>query len=323
MSERFPLKFGSKASFIPFLTKELGYFDDEGLDVEVLNKPEIKAFEAAGGTVDALVNWCQHAAFGAVNGKPLLGVMVLHDAPGVTIMVADRVKDEITSAADFAGRRIAEGASRSAKGILTSYLAAKNGLQPGSYTPVMSALDGRREAVTAGLNEGTVDVLTFMEPMTSYMKQTGLVSTLYDLSTRQATVDVLGVPMPAETLLVTPAFAEEQPEVVQKLVNAFLRTMAYLKTSSPQEVAAKLPEKFLPDKDAAGKAVVVGNRWVTIAEDYTFHDDEIQVLIEAIKSGAYDDTASGQARAQSRDADIDADSLYTNRFVEAALAANS
>jgi NitT/TauT family transport system substrate-binding protein len=319
--QKTPLVFGSKAAFLPFLTKELGYFDREGLDVTVLNKPELKAYEAENGPVDAQANWFQHAVYGASNEKPLVGVLVLHDAPGVTIMVADRVKDEIHSAADFAGRNVAEGASRSAKGILTNYLATREGLPEGSYTPVMSALDGRREAVTQGLHDGTVDVLTFMEPMTSYMKETGLVSTLYDLGDKAATVKTLGCDFPAETVLVTPGLLNDGPEVVQALVNAFLATLEFVKTSAPEDVAAKLPETWLAGKDQSGRLNVIRNRWVTIAQDdYRLNDDEATLMIKAIQAAPFDDTESGRTRARAKTAAIRPTDLYTNEFLDKALA---
>lgn len=315
--ERFPLKLGSKASWIAYVAQQLGYFDDENLAVTLLNKQEIKDLEAAGGRLEAQVNWFQHAVFGVVNGKPQLAVMVLHDAPGITVMVSDSAKEQVKSAADFAGRRIAEGASHSAKGIVTNYLATRAGLPSGSYTPVMAAVDGRREAVTQGLHDGTVDVLTFMEPMTTYMKDTGLVSPLYDLGTRDSTVAELGAVWPAESVLVTPEFAKEHPDVVQRLVNAMRRTLEYIRSSSPEQIAELLSSTLLAGKDTAEAVQAIAKRWPTISQgDYTISPESAQLIVDAIQAAPFDDSVSGQIRAKVKDIEVDPSTLYTNAFVE-------
>lgn len=312
-----PLRLGSKASWLAYVAQQLGYFNDENLAVTLLNKQEIKDLEAGGGRLDAQVNWFQHAVFGVVNGKPQLAVMVLHDAPGITVMVSEASKGEIRSAADFAGRRIAEGASHSAKGIVTSYLASRAGLPSGSYTPVMAAVDGRREAVTQGLQEGTVDVLTFMEPMTTYMKETGLVSTLYDLATRESTVAELGAVWPAESLLVTPEFAKDHPDIVQRLVNAMRRTLEYVRSSTPEQIAELLSSTYLAGKETADAVQAIAKRWPTLSQgDYTISPGSAQLVIDAIKSAPFDDTLSGQIRAKVKTVDIDASTLYANAFVQ-------
>jgi NitT/TauT family transport system substrate-binding protein len=243
--------------------------------------------------------------------------MVLHDAPGITVMVSDSARDQVHSAADFAGRRIAEGASHSAKGIMTNYLATRAGLPSGSYTPVMAAVDGRREAVTQGLHEGTVDVLTFMEPMTSYMKETGLVTGLYDLGTRESTVAELGAVWPAESVLVTPEFAKDHPEVVQHLVNAMRRTLEYVHSSTPEQIAGLLSSTYLAGKDAADAVQTIAKRWPTIAQgDYPISPESAQLIVDAIQAAPFDDSVSGQIRAKVKNVEIDPSTLYTNAFVE-------
>jgi NitT/TauT family transport system substrate-binding protein len=314
---QFPLKLGSKASWLAYVAQELGYFNDENLAITLLNKQEIKDLEAGGDHLDAQVNWFQHAVFGVVNGKPQVAVMILHDAPGMTVMVSEASKRDVRSAADFAGLRIAEGASHSAKGIVTNYLATRAGLPSGSYTPVMAAVDGRREAVTQGLQEGTVDVLTFMEPMTTYMKETGLVSTLYDLGTRESTVAEFGAVWPAESLLVTPEFAKDHPDVVQRLVNAMRRTLDYVRSSSPEQIAELLSSTYLAGKETAEAVQIIAKRWPTLSQgDYTISSESAQLIIDAIKAAPFDDTVSGQTRAKVKTVDIDPTTLYTNAFVQ-------
>jgi NitT/TauT family transport system substrate-binding protein len=316
-----PLKLGTKVSYLPYLTEALGNFAAEGLDVSLLDKPELKAAAAAGERIPAQVNWYHHAVFSAATEEPLVAVMVLHDAPGITVMVPNAHADEIRSGADFAGRRIAEGASRSAKGIITNYLAVRSGLPKGSYTPVLTVLEGRREAVLQGLQDGTVDVLTFMEPMTGFVKDSGLVSTLYDITTRDEAINVFGAPWPAECLLVSRDLLDDEPDVVGSLVNAFVRTMQFIATSTPEAVLAALPHDYVERTGRDSVAKAIANRWPTIARDsYSVEPASADLMVAAAKSAPFDETESGQKRALVVAKPIDPVRTYDNRFVHDAHA---
>lgn len=313
------LRFGSKDSYLPYLAEALGYFEEEGLDVEVLDKTQIKSWESAGNLLPARVAWAHYAVFGVGNGLPLQSVMTLHDAPGISIMVANSVKDDIRSAADFGGRTAAVGAPHSTKGMLTNYLAVREGLPSGSYTSMSLPSDGRLAVLTAALESNAVDVLTFMEPVSSQVRATGLVSDLYDLTTSDAAAAVLGARYPAESLLVDPRFAVERPDLVQSLVRVFIRTMRYVQGSSAAEVAELLPATFFPDKDRAAAATIVASRWGTMASDFSISEDSIRLLIESIQAAAFDDSPAAQARAAVQVADVDANTLYTNEFLESVI----
>jgi NitT/TauT family transport system substrate-binding protein len=321
-TDRRPLTFGAKVSVIPHLADALGYFRDEGLQATLLSKPEIKAAAARGERLDAQVDWYHHCMFSAAAGQPLVAVMVLNDAPGITVMVPNRLKDEIHTGADFAGRNVAEGASRSAKGITTNYLAVRHGLAPGSYTPVLTELVGRREAVLRGLASGSVDVLTFMEPMTSVLLETGEVSTIYDLTTRASTTAVFGAPWPAECLMVPRALLDDEPQTVRCLVNVFLRTMRFVDTHSPAEILDMMPAGYLAGSGREAVAAAIAHRRPTMARgDYRMPDGSAELMLAAARCAPFDDTASGRNRARVAQVDVDPDATYTNTLVDAATAA--
>jgi NitT/TauT family transport system substrate-binding protein len=317
------LRLGSKDSFLPYLAEALGYFDDEGLDVELLDKKQIKEWESAGNVLPARVAWAHIAVFGVGTGNPQLSVMTLHDAPGISIMVANHVKDQIRSAADFASRTAAVGAPHSTKGMLTNYLATKAGLPSGSYTPLPLPSEGRLQLLTDALKNRAVDVLTFMEPLASQVRATGLVSDLYDLSTTRTAAAALGARYLAESLLVDPQFAEEYPERVQSLVDVFIRTLQFAHSSSAAEVADLLPATFAPELDRAAAAVIVASRWGTMASDFSISEDSMRLLVDSIHVAAFDDSSSAQARAAVQGETVDVNTLFTNQFLEAASAAGA
>jgi NitT/TauT family transport system substrate-binding protein len=191
----------------------------------------------------------------------------------------------------------------------------------GSYDAVLSESEGRQEAVIKGLRDGKVDVMTFQEPMTSALRETGLVSTLFDLTNKESTVSVLGNPYPAQCLFVTPKFIEEHPDVVQRLVNAFVRTMRFLNSHSAQEIIDKLPASYFEGKNRAAEEAKITSKLPSSAKgDYRFTPGAVSLVIDAIQSAPFDNSEEGEFRGRAGKAKFDVNSLYTNEFVERAMA---
>jgi NitT/TauT family transport system substrate-binding protein len=318
MSATKTVRLGVKVSFLPYLCQRLGHFEKESLDVTLIGPNKVKA-ALAEGAVDGLVNWLHHAVFAAIGTNPLVGVMVFNDAPGITVMVADKVRDEIRTAADFAGRNVAQGGGYSAKSMLTNFLVVRAGLAADCYRPVFAGREGRREAILTGLNDGTVDVMTFNEPMATDLLNTKLVSPLYDFTTKATTVPVLGGGWPAESLMLTPAFMERDPGAAQSLVNTFVRTMRWVNAADPETTIAALPDEFFEGKNREAAGDKIRRTWGTLAkDDYAIGLDAAKIVLSAAQSALFDDSPSGRTRARCKNADIDPAQLHTNEFINRA-----
>ena len=312
--------------FLPALAEALGHFRAEGLEIVPV---KVESFEKEDyllqaplnrGEIDACIHWFQHAVFGARHNLPVKAVMVFNDAPGMTVLVANRVKNEIRTAADFAGRAIAQGAGYGTKSVLTSHLATRAGLAPGSYTPVLMGTVGRQEAVLAALRAGSVEVMTFQEPVTSALRQTGLVSTLYDLNTRDSTTAVLGAPFPAQSLLLSPKFISAQPATAQRLVNAFVRAMRFVNAHTADEIVAALPASYFATRDRAAELVLLRATLPTFARgDFSTPPAAAQLALEIIRAARFDDSEEGRWRREGENARVVATDLYANEFVARAM----
>ncbi len=314
--------------FLPALGQALGYFKAEGIEIVPVR---VDSFEKEDyllqapllrGQIDAVYHWFQHAVIGSRHNLPVKAVMLFNDAPGMTVLVSNRVKDQIHSAADFRGRRVAQGAGYGTKSVLTGYLAAKAGLPPGSYTPVLTATVGRQEAVVKGVKDGVVDVLTFQEPITSALEDTHLVSTLYDLNSGPATAKVLGAPFPSQCLLMAPQYIADHPETVQRLVNAFVRTMRFMNTHTAEEIIAQLPANYYPDKERAEAVSLLRRTLSTYArDDYSIQPASAKLVVDIMQSSNFDDSEEGRWRREAVNPAVDPAQLYTNEFVARAMKA--
>jgi NitT/TauT family transport system substrate-binding protein len=308
------------------IAESLGYLAGEGIEIipvdlerlagedYLMQEPLMK------GQLDASYHWFNHAIFGARHGFPVKAVMVFNDAPGMTVMVANRVKDDVRGVADFKGRRIAEGAGYGTKAVITNYLTGKAGLAPHSYTPVMLGKEGRQEAVIQGLKDGTVDVMTFQEPVTSALLATNMVTKLYDLNSKETTSKVLGAAFPAQCLLMSPDFIRGHPDTVQHLVNALVRALRFINSHSAEEIAAKLPPAYFGSKDREAEVKLLRDTLPTLARgDYSFSREAVHLVTDINLTSAFDASVEGQWRATGDKSKVHEGDLYTNRFVEKAM----
>jgi NitT/TauT family transport system substrate-binding protein len=158
---------------VPELAVGLGYFKDEGIDVEMVNvmnyrNEDFYSTELLNdGTIDAEICWYQRVVFGIGNDQPAQAVLLIENSPHLTISVANRVKDQIKSAADFKGRTIADSAGFSTRRYLTDVIIQHAGLSRDSYTPAPSELSAKLPLLTAAIKAGQVDVVSCMEPLTT------------------------------------------------------------------------------------------------------------------------------------------------------------
>jgi NitT/TauT family transport system substrate-binding protein len=308
------------------LAASLGYFRMEGLEVVPVDLEKIAGQDylmqepLINGQIDASYHWFNHTIFGARHGFPIQGVMVFNDAPGMTVMIANRLKDQVHGAADFRARHVAEGAGYGTKAVITGYLAHLAGLPKHAYTPVMVASEGRQQAVLDGLKRGEVDVMTFQEPLTSVLRQSGMVTTLYDLNSGESTAKVLGASFPAQSLLTSPAYILAHPDTVQHLVNAFVRAMRYVNTHDPDQIAAQLPADYFKGKERRAAVECIRDTLPTYAKgDYSFSPAAAKVVVDAIQLSDFDQSHEGQWRATGDTSKVHVEDLYTNRFVDVAM----
>ncbi len=307
------------------LGTSLGYFDREGLAVEIVKVETISPEDylmqepLVNGRLDASYHWFHHVVFGNRHNLPLKAVLKVCDSPGMKVLVASRVKDQVKSGADFKGRNIAEGAGYATKSMLMNLLARQGGLTDTSYTPVNQEVEGRLENILKGLKDGRVDVMAFMEPMTSSLEASGQVTVLYDLTNRAGTIKAIGQEWLAQSVFVSDNFIAAHPDIVQRLVNAYVLTLRYVNAHTADEIAAQLPVAYFAGKDRATEVTRIRKFLTNVArDDYSFSAEAAQFALDTLLVSKFDESDEGKFR-RTGDPKITANSLYTNRFVEKAM----
>ncbi len=320
---------------VPELALGLGYFEREGIDVEyvnVMNHRDEDFYSTElfkDGTIDAEICWYQRVVFGIGNDAPAQAVFLIEDSPHLTISVANRLKDRIKTAADFKGLTIADSEGFSTKRYVTDTVIARAGLPPGSYTPAPGELTAKLPLLIKALQAGQVDVVSSMEPATSGLMATKLVTPLYDLATGEGTRRALGEVWPARCLYLAPAYIKAHPDRVQRLVNAFTRTMRYINSHSAEDIVAHLPAGyFAPDLNNDLWAGYKKSKIDEIAKiqpgmthgDYSIPPSAAKYECDILFHTNFDESPEGKyRRAAAQSGKVRPEETYDNRFVEKAM----
>jgi NitT/TauT family transport system substrate-binding protein len=234
------------------LTEQLGYFKDQGLDVELQSEPSgiNGENEMLAGAVQGVVGFYDHTIDLQAKGKAAMSVVQFSQAPGEVVLVASKLVDAIKSPADFKGRTLGVTGLGSSTNFLMQYLAASNGVKVSEITPLPV---GAGSTFIAAMKQGRIDVGMTTEPTVSTMLASGDAKVLIDLRTPELTSKALGGLYPAACLYMPTVWINAHREQVQKLANAFVKTMKFIQTHSGEEVASKMP----PDYYGAAKASYV------------------------------------------------------------------
>ncbi|MEV6792280.1 ABC transporter substrate-binding protein [Streptomyces sp. NPDC051320] len=233
-----------KVIYLPaMLTQRLGYFKDEGVDVSLLTEPAGVQAETAlvSGDVQGTVGFYDHTLDLQVKGKHVESVVQLSHAPGEVEMVSNQAAGDVTSSKDFKGKKLGVTGLGSSTDFLTKYLAVHNGVKTSEFTPVAV---GAGQTFVAALKQGSIQGGMTTDPTVANILDQKLGKVLLDMRTPAGSQAALGGPYPSSSLYMNTEWVNGHKETVQKLANAFVKTLKWMSSHSPEEIAAKMPADY-------------------------------------------------------------------------------
>jgi NitT/TauT family transport system substrate-binding protein len=120
-------------------------------------------------------------------------------------------------------------------------MAYKAGLKAGDYTilPV-----GGGNTFIASLQNNRIDAGMTTDPAVTQLVASGQGKVLVDMRRTDDTAKVLGGLYPASSLYMPSNWVASHHDVVQKLVNAFVKTLKYMHTHSAEQIADQMPKDY-------------------------------------------------------------------------------
>jgi NitT/TauT family transport system substrate-binding protein len=231
------------------LTEQLGYFKEEGLDVELFNSNSGSQAATAllAREVQGVVGFYDHTIDLQSKGKVITNVVQLLVSPGEVELVSAKDADKLSNPANWKGQALGVTGLGSATDFLTKALAAKAGLKP---TDVSLIPVGAGDTFITALQQNKIASGMTTEPTVQRALKMGIAKIGIDLRTPEAARAALGGDYPASCLYMEAGWLAENKPTAQKVVNAFVKTLKWIQTHSPEEIADKMPKDYLAgDRD--------------------------------------------------------------------------
>jgi len=298
-----------KVIYLPaMLTQQLGYFDDEGVDVKLLTEPSGASAEnvLVAGQVQGVVGFYDHSITLQAQGKCIESVVQLAKVPGEAEVVSTQAASSVAGPADFAGKKMGVTSPGSSTDYLTQYLATKNGVDTADYSTVAA---GAGSTFLAALQNGGIDAGMTTDPTIAQVTSQGLGKVLIDMRTEEGTRKALGGLYPAASMYMDCSYVDENPETVQKIVNAFVKTLHWISTHDAADIAAKMPADYAGDDPQL---------YVQSIKDSSPMFTTDGVMPEGGPETVLDVLGTFSPDVQAHKDDIDLSKTYTTDFAEAA-----
>lgn len=233
-----------KVIYLPAkLTEQLGYFKEQGLDVQLLTEPAGAQAENVliSGDVQGVVGFYDHAIHLQTKGKCVQSVVQMADVPGEAEMVSASKAGSLASPAGFKGKKLGVTSPGSSTDFITRALAVRNGVKTSDYTTVKA---GAGQTFIATMENGGIDAGMTTDPTIAKLVSTGKAKVMVEMRTEEGTRRALGGLYPSSSLYMDCAYVKSHGETVQKLADAFVRTLGWIRAHKPAEIAAKMPKDY-------------------------------------------------------------------------------
>src|SRR5881227_284661 len=243
----------SKQIYLPNeLTQRLGYFKQEGLDVTLIDEASGQSSEneVLAGQVDAGSGSYNHTIELQASGKQMEAVVLLNVAPGEAEIVSAKAASQIHSVKDLKGKNLGVTELGSGTQTLTIALLHNVGIaqDQAHFIPV-----GAGDTFIAAMQQGRIDAGMTTEPTISRLISSGVGKVLVDLRSPESTQAALGGSYPFICLFMQNSYVNSHKDVVQKLVNAYVKTLKWIQTHTATQIADKMPADYY----AGNKALYV------------------------------------------------------------------
>lgn len=244
---RITISVGGKAAFyyLPLtIAERLGYFRDEGLDVQIVDHaggaPALQAVFS--GQADVCAGAFEHTLSLQLRRQAFRAFVLLGRAPQIAFGVSTHALPRYREAADLRGRRIGVSAPGSSTNLVARMVLAQGSIASDGPTYVGVGVSA---AAVEALRAGRIDAISNTDPVMTMLEQRGDVKIIADTRTLKGTQALFGGAMPGACLHAPQRFVQDNPASVQALANAVVHALKWLQTAGPGDLVRTVPEPYL------------------------------------------------------------------------------
>src|SRR5262245_9030226 len=231
------------------LARELGFYREEGLDVELQDHAGgSKALQAmVGGSADVVSGFYDHTIQMAAEGRPLVAFVSMLRFPGLALVTSPQ--SSVAKIEDLKGRIAGVTAAGSSSQMLLTYLLQRHGVAADAVS--VTAIGSAATAIAA-VERGKVDVGMLADPaLTVLMKRAPGARLLADLRTAQGVREAVDADSyPASVLYAQHVWIRSNAGTPGHLARAIGRKLQWMHSHTSQEIADRTPKSFKGEDDA-------------------------------------------------------------------------
>ena len=287
------------------LAQALGYYEAEGLDVELQDfEGGAKALQAMiGGSADVVSGFYDHTIQMAAEGRAFVAFVTMLRYPGLVLVTSPQAAPRLVDVSALKGGIAGVTSIGSSSHMFTTHLLTHANVPVESVS--VTAIGSGATAVAA-IERGRVDAGWVADPAFTLIKRRNSgVRILVDVRDERGTLEAFGTPTyPSAVLYAGADWLTRNRDTAMRLSRAIVRTLDWMRTHSEEEIAAQTPVA-LRGEDVALYVEALKNSRPMFSTDG---------VMPATGAAAVRDVLA-RSMDKVRGAAIDLSKTYTNEFV--------
>lgn len=262
------------------LAEQLGYYKDEGLEVEIIDfAGGAKAMEAlVGGGVDIALGGFEHSVRLQAKGVDAKAITLINTSFGQVIALKPELAKTYKSPADLKGRTFGVIGPGSASAIALAILLSKEGIPASEVAQV--GIGGGPSAIAA-VKSGQLDGVSNSDPVISQILHDGDMVSVIDTRTAEGQNYLYGGPVAATSVVTLNKFIQERRPAAQAFVRAIVRALKWMSTATPDQIADTVPASYYGDRrDLYVEGVTALQN--TYSKDGVFNEAELATTMKLL-----------------------------------------
>jgi len=237
------------------LAERLGYFKDEGLEVQIADfAGGAKALQALmGGSADLVSGSFEHTVTMQARGSPVIGLVLQTRYPSIALGLRKERAAAYKSPKDLKGMKIGVTAPGSSTNFFVNALLAKEGLKPDDVSIIGV---GASSSAVAAMEKGDLDGISNLDPVMTRLERDAAVTIVADTRTEAGMKKWYGPDYAAACIYATREFIDRYPNTAQAVVNAMVRALHFAHTAGADRIAEAVPPEYSAGDKETWKAAL-------------------------------------------------------------------
>lgn len=284
-----------------YVAIEEGYFEEEGLKIDLVNGFGADKVMTAviSGEADIGFMGAEASVYAYQEGAtdPVVNFAQLTQRAGNFLVAREEMPD--FQWLDLKGKKVLGGRKGGMPEMVFEYILRKNGIDPQKDLTIDQSIDfGSTAAAFTG--DDSAEFTVEFEPSATALEQEGAGYVVASLGVDSGYV-------PYTSYSAKTSYMEEHPEVIQKFTNGLQKGMEYVQTHTPAEIAAVIAPQF-PETDLETITTIVTRYYEqdTWKENLVFEKESFELLQDILEE-------SGELKER-----VDYDKLVTTAYAQKA-----